>query len=131
MKQSVRLLGLLLSMIFLFGCELALIGIGAGAGVGGIKYIEGKVVKQYPVAYAQAWDSTNTALAHLQISVTGSLNEEGKGDIEAIRKDGTKIYISVKDMGQKVTSIGIRVGTFGDRDEAVKIHNEIAAVAGI
>jgi hypothetical protein len=131
MKQAARLLVLLLSLTFLWGCELALIGIGAGAGIGTYKFIEGKLERQYPVEYARAWDATNTALANLQLSVTGSLNEGVEGEIEAVRKDGVKVYISVKDMGQRVTSIGIRVGTFGDRDEAKKIHDEIAAVAGI
>lgn len=131
MKYAVRLLVLLLSLTFLWGCALAWIGVGAGAGVGGMKYVEGKVVKQYPLEFERAWDATNTALANLGISITGILNEEVTGDIEGVRRDGVKVYISVKDMGQKVTSIAIRVGTFGDRETAKKIHDEIAAVAGL
>jgi hypothetical protein len=131
MKQAVRLLVLLISMTFLWGCELALLGIGAGAGIGTYKFIEGKLERQYPIEYATAWNATNTALANLQLSITGSLNEDVKGEIEAVRKDGVKVYVSLKDMGQRVTSIAIRVGTFGDRDEAKTIHDEIARVAGI
>ena len=131
MKRIARLLVLLVSLTFLWGCALAWVGVGAGAGIGGLKYIEGRLERQYPIEYARAWDATNTALANLQISVTGSLNEDVKGEIEAVRKDGVKVSISLKDMGQRVTSIAIRVGTFGDRDEAKKIHDEIASVAGI
>ncbi|RJQ45186.1 MAG: DUF3568 family protein [Nitrospiraceae bacterium] len=131
MKKTARALVLLLSLTFLGGCELALLGVGAGVGVGAYKYIEGSLERQYPLEYARAWDATNTALANLQISVSGSLSEGGQGDIEAVKKDGAKVNISLKDMGQKVTSISIRVGTLGNRDEAVRIHNEIAAIAGI
>lgn len=131
MKRAVRLLVLILSLTVLWGCELALIGVGAGIGAGTYKFLEGKLVRQYPVEYAKAWDATNTALANLQISISGLLNEGVKGDIEAVRKDGIKIYISLKDMGQKVTSIGVRVGTFGDQSESERIHDEIAKTAGI
>jgi hypothetical protein len=131
MKRVVRLLVLILSLTVLWGCELALIGVGAGIGAGTYKFIEGKLVRQYPVEYTKAWDAANTALANLQISISGSLNEGVKGEIEAVRKDGVKIFISLKDMGQKVTSIGVRVGTFGDRSESERIHDEIAKTAGI
>lgn len=132
MKKVARVTVLLLSLTILSGCELLVIGgIGAGLGVGTYKFIEGKLERQYPVEYKKAWEATNTALANLQISISGSLNEGAKGDIEAVRKDGTKIFISLKDMGQKVTSIGIRVGTFGNRADSERIHNEIASVAGI
>jgi hypothetical protein len=131
MKKIAGLLVLLLSLTMLWGCELLLIGVGAGVGIGTYKFIEGKLERQYPLEYQKAWDATNTALANLQISISGSLNEGVKGEIEAVRKDGTKIFISLKDMGQKVTSIGVRTGTFGDRSDSERIHNEIASVAGI
>lgn len=131
--KTARLLVLLLTVTFLWGCGAALIGgvVGAGVGIGTYKFVDGKLVRQYPLELSKAWDATNTALANLQISISGSLNEGYKGEIEAVKREGVKVYINLKDMGQKVTSIGIRVGTLGDRVEAEKIHNEIAAVAGI
>ncbi len=132
MKKVARLVALLLSLTVLWGCEVLLIGgLGAGVGVGTYKFIEGKLERQYPLEYKKAWDATHAALANLQISISGSLNEGAKGDIEAVRKDGTRVLISLKDMGQKVSSIGVRVGTFGNREEAERIHNEIVSVAGI
>jgi hypothetical protein len=131
MKRTAGLIILALSLTVFWGCELALIGLGAGIGAGTYRFIEGRLERQYPVAYATAWDATNTALANLEISISGSLNEGAKGAIEGVTKDGVKVFISLKDMGQKVTSIGIRVGNFGDRAESERIHNEIAKVAGI
>jgi len=131
MKKAARFLVVILSMMFLWGCELALIGIGASVGVGTYKFIEGKLERPYPIELQKAWDATNTALTNLQISVSGSLLEGAKGNIEGVRKDGVTVYISLKDEGQKVTTIGVRVGTFGDRIEADLVHKEIAAAAGL
>jgi len=130
MKNSGRL-SILVCVLFLYGCAAAWFGAGLGIGVGAYKYIEGNLVRNYPITYAEAWDAVNTALTNLKISVTSSINEGTKGKIEAVRKDGTRVVVSLKDKGRKVTSIGVRVGIFGSRKDAERIHDEIAAVAGI
>jgi hypothetical protein len=63
--------------------------------------------------------------------VTHSVNDVGKGNIEAVRKDGQKVIIKLADKGNNVTSIGIRVGMFGSRDASEQIHEEIARVLGL
>lgn len=132
MRKIARLIVLLLSLTFLWGCAYAVIGaVGAGLGVGTYKYIEGSVEKDYPVAYNTAWDTTNTGLANLYMSVSNSVNEGTKGKIEAVRKDGVKVTIKLDDKGQSVTTINIRVGFFGNRKDAERIHEEISAVAGL
>lgn len=131
MGKIIRLIALLLSLTFLMGCELALIGAGAGLGIGTYKYIEGSLTRDYPLDYNKAWESTNTALSNLSITVSNSVNEGVKGNIEAVRKDGTSVLINLRDRGQGVTSISIRVGAFGSRADAQRIHEEIASVAGI
>lgn len=129
MKKIIRLIVLLLSLTFLWGCEVALIGLVAGGvGFGASKYITGNVEKDYPIAYNSAWDATNTALANLSISVTRSIDEGTQGTIDAVRKDGTKVIIRLKDKGQNVTSINVRVG-FSNRKDAERIHEEIKTVA--
>lgn len=132
MKKIMRLVALLLSLTFLWGCA-ALVGgvVGAGVGVGAYKYIEGSVERDYPLAYNSAWDATNTALANLYMSVSNSINEGTKGTIEAVQRDGTKITIKLKDRGQGVSTINVRVGFLGSREKAERIHEEIAAVAGL
>ncbi len=131
MKKIARLIVLLLSLTVLWGCALAWVGAGAGLGVGTYKYLEGSVEKDYPIAYNTAWDTTNTALANLYTSVSNSVNEGTKGKIEAVRKDGVKVTVKLDDKGQGVTTINIRVGFFGNRKDAERIHEEISAVAGL
>ncbi len=89
------------------------------------------MAREYPLAYARAWDATNTALANLKISISNSIDEGGEGSIEAVRRDGAKVAIKLEDKGLGVTTIEVRVGMFGDRLDAEKIHDEIASVSGI
>lgn len=127
MGKPVRFAVLL--VVFLYGCAPVWLGVGAGVGIGTYKYIEGNLERDYPFSYKKAWDTTNEALANLKISISSSLKEGDSGTIEAVRKDGKKVAVQLKDRGQNITSIAIRVGTFGDRDASEKIHEEIARIA--
>jgi len=115
----------------LYSCAPAWMGLGAGIGIGAYKYIEGNLERDYPLAYEKAWEITNEALANLRISITESIKEETWGKIEAVRRDGKVVIIKLEDKGQNVTSIGIRIGIFGDRVASEKIHEEIARIAGL
>ncbi|GBE05138.1 MAG TPA: DUF3568 family protein [Nitrospirae bacterium] len=129
MRQTTRLIGLLLSITLLWGCVPVALVVGAGVGVGTYKYIDGNLEREYPLSFNSAWDATNTSLANLSISISNSVNEGVKGKIEAVRMDGSKITIKLKDKGQGVTTISVRVGFFGSRDEAERIHEEILRVS--
>jgi hypothetical protein len=130
--RKIKSLIVLLAMVFsLSGCVAAWLAVGAGAGIGTYKFIEGELTREYPLQYARAWDATNSALANHQISITNSMDEGVKGKIEAVRRDGTKVVLKLTDRGQGVTSISIRVGMLGDRSESEIIHDEIASVSGI
>ncbi|UCE71438.1 MAG: DUF3568 family protein [Nitrospiraceae bacterium] len=131
MNRVRRLLALLSMFFFLSGCAAVLLGVGAGVGIGTYKFIEGNLIRDYPLTYARAWDATNAALENLRISITDSINEGAEGKIESVRKDGKKVTIVIKDKGQGVSSIAIRIGTFGDEQGSVKIHDEIASISGI
>ncbi len=131
MKKIARIIILLLSLTFMWGCALAWIGAGAGLGVGTYKYIEGNVVYVYPLAYDAAWDAANNALANLFISISKSMSEDHKGTIDAVRKDGKKVVIKLEEKTKGITEISIRIGLLGDREDAEKIHEEIKTVAGL
>ena len=131
MGKVQRITALISVMFFLYGCAAVLLGVGAGVGIGTYKFIEGRLVREYPLSYGKAWDATNNALTNLKISVSNSIDEGGTGKIDAVQKDGTKVGIRIKDMGQGVSSISVRVGILGDRGMAEIIHDEIASVSGV
>ena len=131
MKKAQKFLALMSLLFFAYGCELALIGVGAGAGIASYKFIEGRLIQEYPLDLDRAWNSTNKALESLKVSISDSIKGVGKGTINAVKEDGRKVRITFKVKGPGVTSIAIRVGGFGDRVEAMKIHEKIVSVAGI
>lgn len=131
MHRIINLMIVISTLLFLSGCAALLVGAGAGLGVGTYKYIDGNLAMEYPLEYNRAWNSTNRALENLQISLSSSTNENGKGVIQAVRKDGKKVTVKLNDRGNGVTTIAVRVGSFGDRLESQNIHDEIVAVAGI
>ena len=130
MKRFANLLILVCSLSVLYGCAAVLLGAGV-VGIGAYTYIEGDLVREYPLSYSRAWDATNSALENLQISISNSMDEGGKGKIEAVRKDGEKVVIKINDAGQKVSIIAVRVGMLGDRSIAESIHEAIASVSGV
>ena len=131
MKRFTNLVILVCSLSVLYGCAVALLGVGAGVGIGTYKYVEGNLVRKYPLQYSRAWDATNSALENLQVSISNSMDEGGQGKIEAVRKDGEKVVIKINDEGQKVSIITVRVGMLGDRSIAESIHEAIASVSGV
>jgi hypothetical protein len=63
--------------------------------------------------------------------VTNSVNEVNQGKIEAIRKDGKHVIVKLQNKSPDVTSINIRVGFFGCREDSERIHEEIRTVSGL
>lgn len=131
MKRYLRLSVILAALFSLYGCAAVLLGVGAGVGIGTYKYIEGNLQRDYPIAYSRAWSATNAALINLKISITSSNNEGAQGTIEAVRKNGSKVSIKLKDKGLNVTSITVRAGVLADRETAEMIHDEIARQTGL
>lgn len=131
MKRTKKLIFLAVSLFFLYGCELALLGIGAGGGIAGYQYLEGYGSREYPLEYSRAWNVTNTALENLNISISSSDNNDPKGTIKGIQKDGKKVTIKLKERSQWVTTVSVRTGRLGKREDAERILNEITSVAGL
>jgi hypothetical protein len=132
MKRTKKLIFLAVSLFFLYGCELALIGlVGAGGGIAGYKYYEGHASTEFPLKYSKAWDASNTALKNLNISISSSNNNDTNGTIKGIQKNGKEVTIKLKERSQWVTTVSVRAGKLGKREDAERILNEIASVAGL
>lgn len=127
-KKSILLL---CTLSILYGCAAAWFVGGGIAALGGYRWVEGRLSRDYPLAYATAWDVTNRALANLEISISSSMDEGNRGRIEAVRRDGKKITVILKDRGLGITNIIVVVGLFSDRESAEKVHDEILDISGV
>ena len=77
MKRTSKIIVLAVSLLFLYGGELALIGVGAGGGIAGYKFYEGSSSKEFPLGYSKAWDSTTTATASSATLAFASIPRRG------------------------------------------------------
>ena len=116
----------LLSVLNLYGCAVALIGIGA-AGAGSAAYFNGKLTKTYESEYHQAVRASSTTLEELKIPKTETIADELKTEIKAARPDGTPVTIEILRIEEGLTQVSVRTGSLGIWNKRVseQIHGYI------
>jgi outer membrane protein OmpA-like peptidoglycan-associated protein len=116
----------LLSLVLLYGCAVAVIGIGA-AGAGAFAYLNGKLTKTYESEYHETVRASSVTLEELKIPVSETTADELKTDIQAERPDGTPVNIEVVRIDPTHTQVSVRTGSLGvwDRRVSEQIHGYI------
>jgi len=121
--------GLLFAILVLHGCSTAaMVGAGAGAGLGTYSHIKGELTAQYPYPLDQTWNASLTALERLEIEVTAQERDALAGKIQGKRGDGKSVVLRIENKGLGVTAVGVRVGSFGNQEASRKIHQTILNV---
>ena len=121
--------GLVFATLFLLGCSAAvMVGVGAGAGIGSYSYIKGELKADYPYPYDRIWDASLTVIQKLEIEVTSRERDALGGKITGKRADGKPVVVKIKDKGLGVTTVSVRVGTFGDQEASRKFHQTLVKV---
>ena len=116
---------LLLSAFSLYGCAVALVGVGAG--VGAAAYFNGKLTKTYQSEYHDTVRASSTTLEELKIPKTETISDELKTEIKARRPDGTPVAIEIIKIEKDLTQVSVRTGSLGVWDKRVseQIHGYI------
>ena len=71
------------------------------------------------------WDATVKAVEQLEFIVVNKVNDAISGKYEVVTADNKTVHIDVKRVGDNITEIKIRVGTFGDETLSRYILNKI------
>jgi outer membrane protein OmpA-like peptidoglycan-associated protein len=128
-KSSRKLAALLslLSILGLYGCAVALIGVGAAAGVGSFSYFTGKLTKIYESEYHETVRAARHTLEKLKIPITDTIADGLKTEIKAKRPDETPVNIEVVRIDREHTEVSVRTGEVGIWDKRVseQIHGYI------
>lgn len=119
----------LFSLASAVGC-CGVVGEAAGSAAGAYAYVMGELQRTYPKEYDQVWQATKKALQELEFPLESETRDAISGNIRARRADGTLVSIHIKRNPSETVTIGIRVGTFGDRDVSEIIHQRIAKNLG-
>ena len=128
-KRRLQLVALLCCfLIGLSACSKKWVAIGAAAaavGAGAYYYVKGDLKRNYEAPMDKTWDATIKALEALQINVESKQNDALTGVINGKLADGKSYTVNVKRLGENLTEVAIRIGTFGDRERAEAIHDKI------
>lgn len=122
----------ILLLALLSGCvETALIGVGAGAALGGYKWWEGNLTRDYPRPLPEMWQASLNALQHFKMKVTEKKYSPLTAVITAVQADGTEVKVSLDAQPNRITTVGVRFGILGNREASEMFHNQLAREVGL
>ena len=119
----------LLFLILLSGCApLVLVGGGAILGIGGYKYMKGKMTVIYQAPYEKTWSSSIKALEELGYKIAEKKEKMSSGKIYTEGPEMKKVTLAFKYMSTQETEVTIKVGIFGDENDSNIIKDKIADI---
>ena len=128
-NRRIQLIALLCCfLIGLSACSRKWVAIGAAAaavGAGTYYYIKGDLRRNYEAPMDKTWDATVKALEALKINVESKQNDALTGVINGKLADGKSLSVNLKRISESTTEVGVRIGTFGDRERSEAIHDKI------
>lgn len=128
-KRRLQLVALLCCfLIGLSGCSRKWAVIGAAAAAVGTSvyfYIKGDLKRNYEAPMDKTWQAAVKSVEDLGLSTESKQNDAFNGVIKGKMADGKSFTVNVKRLGENLTEVGVRVGTFGDRERSEAIHNKI------
>ncbi len=128
-KRQLQLVALLCCfLIGLSACsrKWAVIGAAVAAvGAGTYYYIKGDLKRNYEVSMDKAWQACVQAVEELKLTTESKEYDAFNGIIKGKMADGKSFSINLKRLGENLTEVGVRIGTFGDRVRSEAIHDKI------
>ena len=128
-KRRLQLVALLCCfLIGLSGCSRKWAVIGAAAAAVGTTayfYVKGDLKRNYEAPMDKAWQAAVKSIEDLGLTTESKQNDAFNGVIKGKMADGKSFTVNVKRLGENLTEVGVRVGTFGDRERSEAIHDKI------
>jgi len=102
------------------GCLVA-----AAGAAGGVFYAKGDLESTLAARPAKIAAATEKAFAELKIAKTSAVSSDLDAQVIGRSATDKKITVTSKVKGDKISSISIRVGTFGDKDISQALFDKI------
>jgi Protein of unknown function (DUF3568) len=107
----------------LFGCAAAVVGGAAGAGA--VLYSKGELKSTENAPIDQVFSAAEEALNSMNLSVVSKDKDALKAKLLAKMENGDNIDIKLEQKPNNLTEMKIRVGAFGNEDQARLIQEKI------
>jgi len=110
----------------LSGCAALVAATGAGAGA--YTYVNGELVRSYPVSYSRTMEVCTQILNDLNMPIKAQTSDGVQTTITTERKDGTPMTLKVTIIGLDATEVSVRTGMVGywNRDLSEQFHDFIS-----
>ena len=126
--QSWKVAGILLSLLLLGGC---LVGVGAMVGVGAYQWMEGTMQKDYPRTMEPTYRACVEACKIMKLKIQKESYGPMHSNITATAPDGTNVYIELVARPNNITTVKVRFGLMGDKDQSAYFHRNVMKYLGI
>jgi hypothetical protein len=113
------------------GCYTTTVGGGPSVTAGTYSYITRDLEVIYGVPLADVWPRALAAVESLQLHIDRQHIDGLGGDIAARRADGTRVWVQLKPKGEYSTSVSVRVGDLGDREQSERVQRTLRKQLGI
>jgi Protein of unknown function (DUF3568) len=127
-KWSCRVAGFLLVVLLLGGC---LMGVGAMLGVGAYQWMEGTMAKDYPRKMEPTYHACVEACKIMKLKITKESYSPTHSNIDATATDGTNVYIELIARPNDITTVKVRFGLIGNKDQSAYFHRNVMKYLGI
>ena len=97
----------------------------AAAGTGAYFYVKGDLKRNYEAPMDKTWDAAIKTVEEMKLTVESQQHDALSGVIKGKMADEKGFEINLKRVGENLTEVGVRIGTFGDREKSEAIHNAI------
>jgi hypothetical protein len=73
----------------------------------------------------KTWEATIKSVEELKLTIESQKHDGLSGVIKGKMADEKSFEINLKRIGENLTEVGVRIGTFGDRVRSEAIHDKI------
>jgi hypothetical protein len=133
-KWSCRIAGLILVALLSGGC---LVGVGAMLGIGAYQWMEGTMTKDYPRKMEPTYQACLAACKTMKLTInkqysgTIPLSDIATKNIAAVTANGTNVDIKLIPRPNDITSVQVRFGLMGNKDQSAYFHRLVMKNLGI
>ncbi|MGQ9688620.1 MAG: DUF3568 family protein [Desulfobaccales bacterium] len=126
--RSLRLGGIALAVFLSGGCLMA---VGAALGIGAYTWVEGTMEKDYPRKMEPTYRACIAACKTMQLKIEKENYHALRSHILASVKDGTKVNIELVARPNDITTVKVRFGFMGNKDQSAYFHRTVMKNLGI
>jgi hypothetical protein len=105
--------------------------VGAALGIGAYQWVEGTMVKDYPRLMEPTYQACIQACHTMQLTIVKENYSPTDSHIRATMRDGTKVDIDLIARPNNITTVKVRFGFMGNKDQSAYFHRNVMRNLGI